>query len=82
MSLLQMGEQFRAQNKVRNIYNSNSTYQPGHTRAISDMETPEWGKGENNGMVGGYTDIVTRINSKAQNTYNSGNQYGVNVIPD
>ena len=75
--LLELSEQFRTDNKSRNTYNGNDLYQPGHTRALSDDATPEWGKGEVDGRVGGQTDIQTRETLKSKNDYNTNNQYGV-----
>ncbi len=74
--LLEFSEDFRTENKKRNIYNSGEKYEPGHTRALSDDMTPEWGKGEVDGRVGGWTDIKTRETLKAKNDYNSNEQYG------
>ena len=74
--LLNFSEQFRIDNKSRNMYNGTDSYQPGHTRALSDDTTPEWGKGEVNGRVGGWTDIQTRETLKGKNEYNANNQYG------
>ena len=75
--LLEFSKQFRVQNKTRNIYQSGNYYQVGHTRALSDDETPEEGKGEVDGRVGGWTDIQTRELLKGKNEYNANNQYGV-----
>ena len=75
--LLNFSKQFRTDNKGRNLYHKNDFYQSGHTRALSDDETPEWGKGESNGRVGGWTDIQTRETLKGKNEYNVNNQYGV-----
>lgn len=75
-ALLEYSNTYRLNNKSRNIYTSQDKYTSGHTRALSDDLTPEWGKGEVNGRVGGLTDIKTRYTLKSKNTYNSGNQYG------
>jgi hypothetical protein len=75
--LLDFSAQFRTDNKGRNLYQSGNNYQAGHTRALSDDETPEWGKGEVDGRVGGQTDINTRETLKSKNDYHSNNQYGV-----
>ncbi len=74
--LLDFSKDFRTKNKSRNIYHKGSKYESGHTRAISDDETPEWGKGEVDGRVGGRMDIRMRGLLKQKNTYNSNQQYG------
>ena len=75
--LLEFSNEFREKNISRKIYHAGDFYQSGHSRAISDDKTPEWGKGEVNGRVGGWTDIQTRNHLKSKNFYNSTNLYGV-----
>ena len=46
-----------------------------HENALSDGD--ELGKGENNGNVGGLTDINTRTDLTNRNTYNDSNGYSL-----
>jgi hypothetical protein len=64
---------FRKTNMARNLYDDNNKYESGHERAVSDGD--EWGKDENNGSVGGATDILKRTQSLARNTYSPNNEY-------
>ncbi len=75
--LLDFSEPFRRENISRSIYNANDRYQSGHTRAISDDKTPEWGKGRVDDRVGGSIDIQKRQQLKTKNDYTFDNQYGV-----
>ena len=68
----------------RNQYNTDlNGYDTNHPNAISDGD--ELGKGENNGNIGGLTDINTRTDNKNRNLYNDQNGYSLvhpNAISD
>jgi hypothetical protein len=64
---------YRKREISRNEYDNNDPYTGGHANALSDGD--EWGKGENNGQVGGATDIKARQTMIAKNKFNRNNEY-------
>jgi hypothetical protein len=75
VGLLNFSEAFRKREMTRNRYSRNTEYRQGHPDAISDGD--ELGKGENNGSIGGKTDIVERKKAEAKNSYTKNNQYDI-----
>ena len=74
--LLENGEQYRKREFARNssvLFTPNDPYTSAHKNAISDGD--EKGKGENNGSIGGLTDITKREQANAKNIYNSNKPY-------
>lgn len=85
--LEQIGIEYRQQLLAQNIYNQDDFYNENHTRAKSDLETPEHGKGtgvymdtENGGSsedIHGVFGIhgTGRLALLAMNKYNKENEY-------
>jgi hypothetical protein len=74
--LLENGKAFRDKEIARNsstLFTSNDPYNVAHENALSDGD--EKGKGENNGSIGGLTDITKRGQSEAKNMYNQNRPY-------
>jgi len=68
-----ISEQFRKREEARNSYNKNDEFGVSHENALSDGD--ELGKGENEGQVGGLTDIKQRELAAAKNKYNLNRPY-------
>jgi hypothetical protein len=64
---------FRDSAVVKNDYDKNDEYVQSHQDALSTGD--ELGKGENNGDVGGITDIKTRKSLMVKNKYKCGYVY-------
>jgi hypothetical protein len=64
---------FRKTLIAKNEFDTNDQYTVGHPDALSTGD--ENGKGENNGDVGGATDIKTRKTLIAKNRYNYNREY-------
>jgi hypothetical protein len=64
---------FRKSNVARNDYDYNDEYNQGHPDALSTGD--EEGKGENNGQIGGLTDIKTREKLITKNKFNKNREY-------
>jgi hypothetical protein len=64
---------FRKSNVARNDYDNNDQYSAGHPDALSTGD--ENGKGEQNGQVGGTTDIKMRETLATKNKYNRNREY-------
>ncbi len=58
-----------------NEIQSGNEYNESHPDAMSTGD--EDGKGENNGQVGGTTDIKLRTTSNSKNIYGAGKEYNV-----
>ena len=58
---------------AKNDFNQNKPYVAGHPDALSTGD--ENGKGENNGEVGGATDIKVRKTLLTKNKYNRNKEY-------
>jgi len=73
IGLLAYSTSFLNRETVRNRYKTTDEYRAGHPDAKSDGD--ELGKGENNGQIGGKTDIVQRKVSQARNFFTPNNPY-------
>ena len=71
--LEEISEQFRKREIVRNDHDQNDQYSGTHPDALSDGD--EKGKGDNNGQVGGLTDIKTREAQMVRNKFNVNRPY-------
>jgi len=74
--LLKNSGEFRDREFARNsstLFTPNDEYNVGHEHAKSDGD--EKGKGENDGSIGGATDITKREQSAAKNIYNQNKPY-------
>ena len=78
MGFLENSQQYKECSVAKNDYNDNDQYFSGHKNALSDGD--EWGKGENNGNIGGATDIKTRKTAISKNKYNSNNEYNAGSV--
>jgi len=78
-----IANKLRPEHLARNEYDPNDLYSSGHKNALSSGDEP--GKGENEGKIGGLTDINTRKDNMGRNAYTDLNGYGVtnpNAISD
>lgn len=75
VGLLEYSKSFLNREVVRNKYKSTDEYRAGHPDAKSDGD--ELGKGENNGSIGGKTDIVQRVSQDAKNIFSKDNPYDI-----
>jgi hypothetical protein len=73
IGLMEYSKSYRNRETVRNKYKTTDEYRASHPNAKSDGD--ELGKGENNGEVGGKTDIAQRRTEMARNRYTKDNQY-------
>lgn len=73
--LLESSEAYRKNLLTKNTYDSNGEYNTNHPNALSDGD--EFGKGENNGSVGGATDIAKRSELLSKSIYNSNKEYNI-----
>lgn len=73
IGLMEYSKSFRNREVVRNKYKSTDEYRASHPNAKSDGD--EHGKGENNGEVGGKTDVSQRKTEEVRNRYTKNNQY-------
>lgn len=73
VGLLEYSKSYLNREVVRNRYKSTDEYRAGHPDAKSDGD--ELGKGENNGQIGGKTDIAERNREMARNSYTKDNPY-------
>ena len=68
-----ISDKFREEALARNEYKSLNTYSSNHPNALSDGD--ELGKGENNGKIGGITDINSRIDGINRNFFSDSKTY-------
>jgi hypothetical protein len=68
-----LAQKYRNEVLGPNIYKEDKNYSSRHKNALSDGD--EKGKGENNGSVGGKTDINKRTESITKNKYNESKKY-------
>jgi hypothetical protein len=66
---------FRNREAVRAKYKQTDEYRLGHPNAKSDGD--ELGKGENNGSIGGKTDVLQRKIAEARNYFTRNNPYDI-----
>lgn len=76
--LLDMSEQFREQQTVKNKYDRDDNYEIGHKNALSDGDV--FGKGENNGQVGSSDDIKMRNTLLVKNIFNKNKEYNAGTV--
>ena len=69
----EISKQYRDCTIVKNNFKCGSEYVIGHPNTMSDGD--EWGKEENDGQVGGATDIKVRSCSIVRNPFNNDKQY-------
>ena len=74
--LLENSEGYRKNLLTKNTFDKNGEYNTNHKNALSDGD--EFGKGENNGQVGGATDIVKRKELLTKSIYSSNKEYNIN----
>lgn len=73
VGLFEYSKSFRNREVVRNKYKTTDEYRASHPNAKSDGD--EFGKGENNGEVGGKTDVAQRKKEEVRNRYTKNNSY-------
>lgn len=78
IGLFDYSASFRNREVVRNMYKSTDEYRASHPNAKSDGD--ELGKGENNGSIGGKTDIAQRNTAEARNFYTKNNAYDASKV--
>lgn len=71
--LEEISVQYRKREVVRNSYDKNDEFGSGHENALSDGD--EKGKGEQDGSIGGKTDIEQRKIAATKNKYNLNRPY-------
>ena len=78
VGLFEYSKSFRNREIVRNKYKTTDEYRASHPNAKSDGD--ELGKGENNGEVGGRTDVAQRNRESVRNSYNKDNPYDASKV--
>jgi hypothetical protein len=66
---------FRDKLLNKTLYTANKPYESGNSRALSDGD--EHGKGENNGNIGGKTDVIIKNSLLSKNKYNTNKPYNL-----
>lgn len=78
IGLFDYSASYRNREVVRNKYKTTDEYRASHPNAKSDGD--EAGKGENNGSIGGKTDIAQRNTAEARNFYTKNNAYDASKV--
>lgn len=78
VGLLEFSKSYLNRETVRDKYKSTDEYRAGHPDAKSDGD--ELGKGENNGQIGGKSDIAERERELARNRYTKNNEYNASKV--
>lgn len=78
VGLAEYSKSFLNRETVRNKFKATDEYRAGHPDAKSDGD--EHGKGENDGNIGGKTDIAERNRELARNRYTKDNSYNASKV--
>ena len=78
VGLNEYSKSYRNRELVRNKYKNTDEYRASHPNAKSDGD--ELGKGENNGEVGGKTDVAQRKKETVRNRYTKNNAYDASKV--
>jgi len=78
VGLMEYSKSYRNREIVRNKYKTTDEYRASHPNAKSDGD--ELGKGENNGEVGGKTDVAQRKKEAVRNRYTKDNAYDASKV--
>lgn len=74
--LLEKSEEYRKNQKSKNIYGGENPYNRNHSRALSDGD--KWGRGRDGGTVGTSVDESTKRSLLSKNKYSRNKPYNEN----